>query len=65
MPKRPARRRPAHPPRSAHRPPSKPAARRPPRPSGPPPRRAAVLIALVLNSVLGNPQWGWPVFAEW
>ncbi|WP_147492171.1 amino acid ABC transporter permease, partial [Burkholderia pseudomallei] len=26
---------------------------------------AAVLIALVLNSVLGNPQWGWPVFAEW
>ncbi|WP_082754762.1 amino acid ABC transporter permease/ATP-binding protein [Burkholderia savannae] len=26
---------------------------------------AVVLIALVLNSVLGNPQWGWPVFAEW
>ncbi|WP_082716371.1 MULTISPECIES: amino acid ABC transporter permease/ATP-binding protein [Burkholderia] len=26
---------------------------------------AAALVALVLNSVLGNPQWGWPVFAEW
>ncbi|WP_083237561.1 MULTISPECIES: amino acid ABC transporter permease/ATP-binding protein [Burkholderia] len=26
---------------------------------------ALVLIALALNSVLSNPQWGWPVFAEW
>ncbi|BCZ85639.1 ABC transporter ATP-binding protein (plasmid) [Paraburkholderia terrae] len=26
---------------------------------------AAILIALVLNSVLGNPRWGWSVFAEW
>ncbi|WP_081333522.1 amino acid ABC transporter permease/ATP-binding protein [Burkholderia territorii] len=24
-----------------------------------------VLIALALHSILGNPQWGWPVFAEW
>ncbi len=24
-----------------------------------------VLIALVLRSLLGNPNWGWPVFAEW
>ncbi|MBR7959989.1 amino acid ABC transporter permease/ATP-binding protein [Burkholderia vietnamiensis] len=23
------------------------------------------LIALALHSILGNPQWGWPVFAEW
>lgn len=26
---------------------------------------AGILIAAVLNSVLGNPRWGWPVFAEW
>ncbi|MDQ0626261.1 His/Glu/Gln/Arg/opine family amino acid ABC transporter permease subunit [Paraburkholderia graminis] len=26
---------------------------------------AAILIALVLDSVLGNPRWGWGVFAEW
>ncbi|KOR20683.1 hypothetical protein ABW54_15485, partial [Burkholderia cenocepacia] len=26
---------------------------------------ALVLIALTLYSLLGNPQWGWPVFAEW
>ncbi len=26
---------------------------------------ALVLIALALRSILGNPQWGWPVFAEW
>ncbi|WP_329958903.1 amino acid ABC transporter permease/ATP-binding protein [Paraburkholderia sejongensis] len=26
---------------------------------------AALLIGLVLHSVLGNPRWGWPVFAEW
>ncbi|PCE33216.1 amino acid ABC transporter permease/ATP-binding protein [Burkholderia ubonensis] len=26
---------------------------------------ALALIALVLVSVLGNPQWGWPVFADW
>ncbi|MPV56130.1 ABC transporter ATP-binding protein [Burkholderia sp. HI2761] len=26
---------------------------------------ALVLIAITLHSVLGNPQWGWPVFAEW
>ncbi|WP_081067890.1 amino acid ABC transporter permease/ATP-binding protein [Burkholderia territorii] len=26
---------------------------------------APVLIALALHSILGNPQWGWPVFAEW
>ncbi|MCW3610138.1 amino acid ABC transporter permease/ATP-binding protein [Burkholderia cenocepacia] len=26
---------------------------------------ALVLIALTLHSILGNPQWGWPVFAEW
>ena len=24
-----------------------------------------VVIGTVLNSVLGNPRWGWPVFAEW
>ncbi|WP_273996440.1 amino acid ABC transporter permease/ATP-binding protein [Burkholderia sp. FERM BP-3421] len=24
-----------------------------------------VLIALVLHSLFGNPNWGWPVFAEW
>jgi polar amino acid transport system permease protein len=24
-----------------------------------------ILIAAALNSVLGNPRWGWPVFAEW
>lgn len=24
-----------------------------------------VIIALVLQSVFGNPRWGWPVFAEW
>jgi polar amino acid transport system permease protein len=26
---------------------------------------AVVLIGLVLNSVLGNPRWGWGVFAQW
>ncbi|MDR6477713.1 polar amino acid transport system permease protein [Burkholderia sp. OAS925] len=26
---------------------------------------AAIVIALVLDSVLGNPRWGWGVFAEW
>ena len=26
---------------------------------------AVVLIGLVAYSLLGNPQWGWPVFAEW
>lgn len=26
---------------------------------------AAVVIALALHSVLGNPRWGWNVFAEW
>ncbi|WP_331376083.1 amino acid ABC transporter permease/ATP-binding protein [Sinorhizobium chiapasense] len=26
---------------------------------------AAVVIAAVLYSVLTNPRWGWPVFAEW
>ena len=26
---------------------------------------AVALIAIVLHSILGNPQWGWPVFAEW
>lgn len=26
---------------------------------------AAVVVAMVLNSVLGNPRWGWGVFAEW
>ncbi|MGU7768748.1 ABC transporter permease subunit [Burkholderia sp. MR1-5-21] len=26
---------------------------------------AVVLIAIALHSILGNPQWGWPVFAEW
>ncbi|MBR8058068.1 amino acid ABC transporter permease/ATP-binding protein [Burkholderia dolosa] len=26
---------------------------------------ALALIAVVLHSILGNPQWGWPVFAEW
>ncbi|WP_080494508.1 amino acid ABC transporter permease/ATP-binding protein [Burkholderia ubonensis] len=26
---------------------------------------ALALIALVLVSVIGNPQWGWPVFADW
>lgn len=24
-----------------------------------------IILAAVLNSVLGNPRWGWPVFAEW
>lgn len=24
-----------------------------------------ILIGTILNSVLGNPRWGWPVFAEW
>ncbi|MFL9871597.1 amino acid ABC transporter permease/ATP-binding protein [Paraburkholderia megapolitana] len=26
---------------------------------------AIALIGIVLNSVLGNPRWGWGVFAEW
>ncbi|MCO8646561.1 amino acid ABC transporter permease/ATP-binding protein [Burkholderia multivorans] len=26
---------------------------------------AVALIALALHSILTNPQWGWPVFAEW
>lgn len=26
---------------------------------------AAVILVLVLQSVLGNPRWGWGVFAEW
>jgi polar amino acid transport system permease protein len=26
---------------------------------------AILLIAIVLNSVLGNPRWGWGVFAQW
>ncbi|MFM0096523.1 amino acid ABC transporter permease/ATP-binding protein [Paraburkholderia nemoris] len=26
---------------------------------------AILLIAIVLNSVLGNPRWGWDVFAQW
>ncbi|MFM0015460.1 amino acid ABC transporter permease/ATP-binding protein [Paraburkholderia sediminicola] len=26
---------------------------------------AIVLIGLVLNSILGNPRWGWGVFAQW
>ncbi|HEF5869706.1 TPA: amino acid ABC transporter permease/ATP-binding protein [Burkholderia cenocepacia] len=26
---------------------------------------ALALIAIALHSILGNPQWGWPVFAEW
>jgi polar amino acid transport system permease protein len=26
---------------------------------------AIALIAIVLNSVLGNPRWGWGVFAQW
>jgi polar amino acid transport system permease protein len=26
---------------------------------------AIVLIGVVLNSVLGNPRWGWGVFAQW
>jgi polar amino acid transport system permease protein len=26
---------------------------------------AIVLIAIVLNSILGNPRWGWDVFAQW
>ncbi|RJL19902.1 amino acid ABC transporter permease, partial [Paracoccus siganidrum] len=26
---------------------------------------AAIILLAVLNSVLGNPRWGWPVFAEW
>ncbi|MEB2483968.1 amino acid ABC transporter permease/ATP-binding protein [Burkholderia multivorans] len=26
---------------------------------------ALALIALALHSILTNPQWGWPVFAEW
>ncbi|PKQ11250.1 MAG: ABC transporter ATP-binding protein [Alphaproteobacteria bacterium HGW-Alphaproteobacteria-1] len=24
-----------------------------------------VILALVISSILGNPRWGWPVFAEW
>jgi polar amino acid transport system permease protein len=24
-----------------------------------------LILGLVMNSVLGNPRWGWPVFAEW
>jgi len=24
-----------------------------------------IVIAAVLNSVFGNPRWGWPIFAEW
>src|SRR4029079_19774287 len=24
-----------------------------------------VVFAAIRNSVLGNPRWGWPVFAEW
>lgn len=24
-----------------------------------------VILGAVLNSILGNPRWGWPVFAEW
>ncbi|HWT36779.1 MAG TPA: amino acid ABC transporter permease/ATP-binding protein [Paraburkholderia sp.] len=26
---------------------------------------AAILIAIVLSSALGNPRWGWSIFAEW
>ncbi|HEX7913158.1 MAG TPA: amino acid ABC transporter permease/ATP-binding protein [Paraburkholderia sp.] len=26
---------------------------------------AVVLIGIVLNSILGNPRWGWSVFAQW
>ncbi|AJE48807.1 amino acid ABC transporter permease/ATP-binding protein [Celeribacter indicus] len=26
---------------------------------------AAIVLLAALNSVLGNPRWGWPVFAEW
>jgi polar amino acid transport system permease protein len=26
---------------------------------------AIVLIGIVLNSILGNPRWGWGVFAQW
>ncbi|NML30405.1 amino acid ABC transporter permease/ATP-binding protein [Paraburkholderia antibiotica] len=26
---------------------------------------AVLLIGFLLDSVLGNPRWGWPVFAEW
>ncbi|MDQ7775075.1 MAG: amino acid ABC transporter permease/ATP-binding protein [Paracoccus aminovorans] len=26
---------------------------------------AGLVLVLVLQSVLGNPRWGWPVFAEW
>lgn len=26
---------------------------------------AVFAVGLVLNSVLGNPRWGWPVFAQW
>ncbi len=26
---------------------------------------AAVILVAVLHSILGNPRWGWPVFAEW
>jgi len=26
---------------------------------------AALIIAVVLNSILGNPRWGWGVFAQW
>ncbi|AXL53482.1 amino acid ABC transporter membrane protein, PAAT family [Paraburkholderia caffeinilytica] len=26
---------------------------------------AVVVVAIVLNSILGNPRWGWGVFAQW
>src|SRR5690606_33542220 len=26
---------------------------------------AVVVLALILQSVLGNPRWGWGIFAEW
>jgi amino acid ABC transporter membrane protein, PAAT family (TC 3.A.1.3.-)/amino acid ABC transporter ATP-binding protein, PAAT family (TC 3.A.1.3.-) len=26
---------------------------------------AVIVLIAILNSVLGNPRWGWPVFAEW
>ncbi|MBS7703783.1 amino acid ABC transporter permease/ATP-binding protein [Chelatococcus asaccharovorans] len=26
---------------------------------------SVIIIAAVLNSIVGNPRWGWPVFAEW
>lgn len=26
---------------------------------------AALILLAILNSILGNPRWGWPVFAEW